>query len=151
MIIEVEGKQVILDDDQKERFTDYKIKLHNDYPYVQMGHKPFYVHHLIIGKAKGMDVDHINGNKLDNRRENLRLITHQQNLYNRKSLNKNNSSGVNGVTWHKQSEKWQAQARINGKHIQLGTYRKLEDAIAARKKYEQENMQHLIPSSVVSH
>ena len=84
-----------------------------------------------------MHVDHINGDWTDNRPENLRLATPSQNQYNR--LAHNNKSGVHGVCWCKQTQKWRAQIHINGKQTSIGRYADIKDAerarIAAEKRY----------------
>ena len=93
--------------------------------------KLIYMHWDVIGKPpKGMCVDHINNNKLDNRRENLRFVTPSQNNWNKNKL-KNNKSGFIGVSWHKSSKKWQAQIRANRRHFYLGTFENPEDASKA--------------------
>lgn len=79
--------------------------------------------------------DHINKNELDNRRENLRKCTHQQNDFNR-DLYKNNTSGFTGVIWVKQIQKWQAAIMLNRKTIYLGVFNNKEDAIKARLQAE---------------
>lgn len=61
-------------------------------------------------------VDHINGNILDNRKENLRVCTNQKNLFNR-GINKNNKSGYKGVSYDKSRDKWVGSIYLNRKHI----------------------------------
>lgn len=78
----------------------------------------------------GLLVDHINGDKLDNRRENLRLATMSQNGMNR-GKPKTNSSGYKGVYRHKQNERWVANIQVNGNTIYIGSFDTPEDAHAA--------------------
>lgn len=86
-----------------------------------------YVH----GKNPERLVDHINGDRTDNRIANLREATNVQNLHNR-GQQKNNTSGYKGVTWDKTNEKWMAQIRVQGKNHKLGRFVDIEDA---RKAY----------------
>lgn len=86
--------------------------------------------------AKG-EIDHINGNTLDNRIANLRLATHSQNGHNT-DLRRNNKSGVKGVSWNADRSRWVASITINGKAKNLGRYDEFDDAVAARKKAEAE-------------
>lgn len=87
------------------------------------------MHHAIVGKPpSGMTVDHINGNGLDNRKCNLRIVTNRENCMNRHVPS---SGSYPGVTWNKRARVWNAQARIGGKHVHIGTYRSEEDAYAA--------------------
>ena len=65
----------------------------------------------------------------------MRVVTHSINLLNAK-LNKNNKSGYKGVSWNKKYNKWEVFITINYKHICLGRYDNLEDAVRARKDYE---------------
>ena len=81
----------------------------------------------------GMEVDHINHVRTDNRIENLRLVSRLENCKNRK-LNSNNTSGFNGVSWSKRDGKWLAYIYINKKRIRLGLYSDISKAIAAREK-----------------
>lgn len=76
----------------------------------------------------GMDTDHINGDGLDNRRINLRICTHAENLRNKRIYYKN-ISGVSGVTWDRDSNKWRARVGLNGIETYLGTFHKKSTAI----------------------
>lgn len=82
---------------------------------------------------RGMEIDHVNGNKSDNRICNLRLASRNQNEHN-KGIQSNNTSGVKGVTWHKRASKWQAQVSVNGRKKYIGFFSRLEDAKDAVEK-----------------
>jgi len=89
-----------------------------------------YMHRLLTGAAKGIDVDHKNGNGLDNRKENLRVVTCRQNLQNRHS---SKSSQFPGVSWQKCCGKWKAAIKIKGRSNYLGVFTdEAEAAIAYR-------------------
>ena len=79
----------------------------------------------------GQELDHINGDPLDNRIENLRVVTHQQNSCNRKS--QCGSSRYKGACWHKAKGKWHASIMHNGKRIHLGYF---ANEIEAAKAYD---------------
>ena len=99
------------------------------------------MHRIILIPKEGFVIDHINGNKLDNRKENLRYCLHCENTRNSK-INSRNKTGYKGVIWHKRDKKFQANIRINGKRIHLGYFIKAEDAAraynAAAIKYHKE-------------
>jgi hypothetical protein len=109
----------------------------NSYVMTRKGNKLVSLHRLITKATKDEVVDHINHNKLDNRDENLRKCTQSENMRNQ-GVRTNNTSGVTGVTWDKSRSKWEAYVRINGKTIHLGRFSSKEDAVAARKKAEEE-------------
>lgn len=90
-----------------------------------------YMHQEIIKVPKGMMVDHINHDSMDNRRANLRAATTSQNSYNRKKLSRQCSSKYKGVWWHKSSLKWQARIIFEKKRIHLGTFKNEIDAAKA--------------------
>lgn len=91
------------------------------------------VHREIMNVPLGMEIDHRNRDGLDNRRCNLRICSHSQNQKNRK-IQKNNKSGLVGVSWNKQHKKWEACVH-NGKSIHLGLFDdKIEAAHAVDKK-----------------
>lgn len=80
-------------------------------------------------------VDHIDHDPANNRIGNLRGASHKENLRNQK-MRKNNTSGVMGVYWRNDIEKWAAQIMVDDRCIPLGTYIEMEDAIAARENAE---------------
>lgn len=93
-----------------------------------------HMHRLINNTPDGFETDHINRNGLDNRRINLRTSTHQENCFSPK-LSKLNTSGSRGVYFEKFTNKWKAQAMINGRNITLGRFEsKLEATFIALKK-----------------
>lgn len=86
---------------------------------------------LHYGKFPNGNIDHINGNGLDNTINNLRDVSHGENLKNLKLSNKN-TSGFNGVRFLKQRNKWVAKIQVEGKCIHLGCFDNKKDAVAAR-------------------
>ena len=93
------------------------------------------LHRFIMQPPKGKQVDHINHNKLDNRKCNLRIVTNQQNHFNR-PINKNNKSGHAGVSYNKACKKWCCQITRDGKCQYSGLFDSKEEAIAKRKSLE---------------
>jgi len=80
----------------------------------------------------GYEVDHINGQRDDNRLENLRLVTRKENMQNAKRYS-TNTSGVTGVSWSKSKNKWRAYVMSEYKLISLGYHADWFDAVCARK------------------
>lgn len=101
---------------------------------------PSTLHGFLMQAPKGSHVDHINGDKLDNRRENLRVVTPQRNQVNRKRLNKNNRSGVRGVDQAFPGAKnpWRAQITVGRKNHYLGLFATRDGAVRARRAAELE-------------
>ncbi len=97
--------------------------------------KNYLVHRLIwriaYGEDPECDIDHINGDRSDNRLKNLRLATRQQNLRNSANL-KNNTTGYKGVFFHSQSGKFRARIIISGKRIHLGSFDSKHEAAIIR-------------------
>ena len=90
-----------------------------------------YLHHCIIGRPlNGMQVDHRNGDGLDNRRCNLRIVTVSQNQHNSK-IRCDNSTGFKGVSFNKRISKYTSQIQIEGKRVFLGYFNTPEDAAKA--------------------
>ena len=105
--------------------------------------KIIFLHNLIMAKQNNEVVDHINHpktneNKYDNRKQNLRIITQSQNCMNQ-HMRSNNTSGVKGVSWAKEKNKWQAKITVNYEQIHLGFFDedKFEDAVKTRRAAEQ--------------
>lgn len=99
------------------------------------------MHRVILARklgrplAKGEHTDHVNGDGLDNRRENLRPATSSQNHRNCRRRVASPSSRYLGVTWAKNRKKWTAQIYINGKNANLGQYLSEDEAALAREFY----------------
>lgn len=91
------------------------------------------MHHLILPFKKGYMVDHINGNGLDNRRKNLRLVTKSQNMMN-SGVRVNNVSGYKGVSWVSREKKWRVTIWKENKQFDIGRF---EDKVEAVKAYNQ--------------
>lgn len=91
-----------------------------------------YLHRFLMGDPEGLEVDHKDGNGLDNRKANLRIANKSQQACNTKKQ-KRNKSGFKGVGWAKRNQKWQAYIGIDRKFIHLGYFNSKEEAAAARK------------------
>lgn len=99
--------------------------------------RTYRVHRLVFLYFHGFmppQVDHIDGNRTNNRIENLREATSSQNNQNRKPTG---SSGIKGVVWHKQSKKWVASICVNRKSVHLGSFLSIEDAALVANKARQ--------------
>ena len=92
--------------------------------------KSSFIHRLIMNPPNDMDVDHANGNPLDNRRSNLRICTRSQNNCN-KAKQCNNTSGYKGVYWDKKNNKWRAKVSVNKRDYCMGRYKNIIDAVKA--------------------
>lgn len=94
--------------------------------------KSEYAHRLawlyVYGAWPSKTVDHINGNRSDNRIENLRLASYSENNQNKKYAQSNSNSKALGVCWHKKANKWQAHICVDGKRKYLGLYAEKEVA-----------------------
>lgn len=97
--------------------------------------KPYQLrmHRLIINTPDGLDTDHINGDKLDNQRHNLRPATRSQNVANT-FVEKQNKSGYKGVSWKKTNKKWCAQIRVDNVVKHIGLFDNKKDAAKAYNK-----------------
>ncbi|ABK00179.2 HNH endonuclease [Xanthomonas phage Xop411] len=92
---------------------------------------------LHTGSWPSKQIDHINGQKDDNRIDNLRECSNAENQQNA-GKRSDNTSGVQGVGWHKQAGKWRARIKVNGKQINLGLFHTLAEAAAARAAAKQQ-------------
>jgi hypothetical protein len=86
----------------------------------------FYVH----AEFPSGEIDHIDGNGLNNKLDNLRAVTRTENCKNLR-IPKHNTSGYPGVSWHKRRQKWRADININGKQKHLGLFENIDDAAEA--------------------
>ncbi|MBQ6998249.1 MAG: HNH endonuclease [Clostridia bacterium] len=128
------GEKFYFDIDDYNKIKDYCWYMDtNGYIVTNSTNKDYHLlHRLILDAPNDFDVDHINHDKSDNRKQNLRLATTQQNCSNRIVTNKN---GINGVYLSK--GKWSVNIGYKNKLIQIGTFKTLEEAISARKMAEE--------------
>lgn len=94
-------------------------------------YKVILIHRFIMDCPEGMVVDHINGNQMDNRCNNLRICTRSQNNANQRGAKRNSKSGHKGVYWHKAAQKWCAEVVHERKKYYLGVFKNKLDAVGA--------------------
>lgn len=108
--------------------------VHCGYRWVTLGGARYYAHRVAWTLAYGVEpsgfIDHINGDRADNRLCNLRCATHSENLRNR-GIPCHNTSGIKGVSWEESSKTWRASIGVNRKRIYLGRFAKKGDAAKA--------------------
>ena len=91
---------------------------------------------FMTGEWPNDEIDHINGNPSDNRWKNLRAVSRWENNRNSK-IQKNNTSGLRGVSWYKNYKKWCVRIHDNnGKRINLGYFDNFNEAVKVRKEFE---------------
>lgn len=135
------GKYTIVDDGDFEQLSAWKWHTNargyamrtthtRDADNKRICHK-VYMHRQIINTPDGMLTDHINGDKLDNRRENLRVVTVKQNNWNT-GIPSHNSTGVKGVYWR--ANRWEAAISQNNRKVHLGRFVNQSEAVQAYNK-----------------
>jgi len=134
-----QGQVALVDDEDYERLSAFKWQARKDGRtfYAQRFFKRSdgvqrvqLMHRFILDAPADMQVDHRDGNGLNNQRENLRLCTNTENARNRKSL-ANNTSGYKGVSWEKRTRKWCARITVDGVVKSLGCFLTVEEAARA--------------------
>lgn len=144
------GGHVFVDDDMFQSLKKWRWqKSQNGYA-VRCGSrkdKTILMHRIIAGTPDGLCTDHINKNKLDNRRENLRSCTKAQNAINAK-IQSNNISGYKGVSWSKDKKKWRSQIVFRQKAIHLGYYDDIRIAANAYNKKARELFAEFVPKAI---
>lgn len=127
----------LVDDDDYEKFGQYSWNLGTG-NYVVRSAKPrnIFLHREIMNTPKGMFTDHINHNRLDNRKCNLRICTISQNLANSNKGRQGNT--YKGVTWHILHQKWEVKFMSQGKYYFIGYFNTQEEAIEAYNKKAKE-------------
>lgn len=140
------GQKVIVDDKDYKMLSQHNWWLHGEgYAYRQVcsgrskdsrgSVRSIMMHRVIMKTPDSMDTDHINRNKLDNRRSNLRIVTRTQNNYNT-GLRCNNTSGYRGVSFTKRLNRWRAYIGGSKGRIELGHFASKQQAVEARLQAE---------------
>lgn len=137
------GKVALISDEDAD-LADFNWSVQSDRYAKRIGPRPtrkmISMHRVIgeraFGDIAGLVIDHINGDGFDNRRENLRAVTHSENLTNVGGAQKNSKSGVLGVSYYSSIKKWAASIKKDGQQYQLGRYLCFGKAVQARKKAE---------------
>ena len=143
-ILLTKGMVATVDDEDYDYLNQFKwcfsgnYAVHRNYP---TGSKPKMIkmHRLINKTPDGFDTDHINRNKLDNRKSNLRTVTRSQNASNM-GIKSNNTSGYRGIHWDKSRNKWMVFLWANKEKIYRHRFEHLSAAILARKWIERGNV-----------
>jgi hypothetical protein len=148
------GKQTLIDESDYAQVKDLTLYVgSNGYVYFSVWKDgrsfPQTLHGLLMKTPTGMHTDHINGDKLDNRRSvNLRVVSPAINQINRRHVNRNNSTGIRGVSYCPRlspSNPWRAQITVNRKNLHLGLFATREEAVTARKDSEREHYPEMCP------
>lgn len=134
--IEVAGEAILVDDQDLPLIAGRRWRIQrvlSRYVYaIECGKKGVLMHRLISGAPSGKSVDHINGDTRDNRRANLRVCTHQQNMWNRRSVR--SLSGFKGVYRQSGMDAWVACIGPSKGRTYLGTFR---DPVDAARAYDE--------------
>lgn len=135
-----QNKFAFVDEEDFDNLNQYTWTISNGYAArrlkrcYEVGKKPKQrdqkMHRLLLGEPNNQ-VDHINGNRLDNRKINLRICTQSQNLLN-KPKRRDNKSGFKGVCWDNTKKQWVTQCRANGKKY----FARFKDLLSAAKAYD---------------
>lgn len=135
VIITRKGDRILVDCDDLEYLKGYSWHITSKgYARTRVNGKGVYMHRLLMNPDK-YQVDHINHIKLDNRKNNLRLVTNQENHFN-KVETRSNTSGKAGVYHHSQCDRWCVQIIVNGKTIYGGLFKEFSKAVEAREELE---------------
>ena len=127
-----QGKVALVDDEDFEELSKHEWYYTNAGYAARSARRPngtryqLYMHVQIIGEVEGLEIDHISGDKLGNRKNNLRHVTRAQNQSN--SVSVGGSSQYKGVNWHDQNKKWLSRIGVDGKDVYLGCYKSEHDA-----------------------
>lgn len=134
----IEVAETMIDLNDVEKCRNYKWFIDCGYVKMRVNKKNYYLHSFLMNNKfneTNFTIDHINRDKLNNRKNNLRLATMQQNAVN-KSITTRNTSGCTGVYWYEKYNRWTSQIRFNNGRFHLGYFDNKEDAIKARREAE---------------
>lgn len=126
------GLEILVDDEDFLWLNQWRWSVSRGYVVRRASSENVRMHRLILGLRVGEYTDHINGNRLDNRRMNLRIATMAENNRNRAS--RGSASGYRGVSWHKAGKCWEARISADKKDRRLGLFK---DPVLAAKAYDE--------------
>jgi hypothetical protein len=128
------GKSATIDDEDLDRLSKHKWRYNGSYAVRDMHdrgkHWLIYMHREVNQTPDGLVTDHIDRNKLNNTRGNLRSVTHKENMQNKSPYSRTSHPGI---SWAKKRNKW--EVRAGNKQKFLGYYSDIDDAIDVREKY----------------
>lgn len=133
----LKGEEFYFDLEDYDKIKNYCWSKHKGYIVSKENDSHVLLHRIILDINDDYDTDHINHNTADNRKINIRICKHQENMCNRK-LNINNTSGYKGIVWDKNNNCWRSQIGYKSKVINLGYYDNIIDAVKARNQAEEE-------------
>lgn len=133
-----QNKYALVDDEDYEYINQWKWYYHKGYAVRNQNKKQISMHRVITNCFGDIDIDHINRNRADNRKSNLRICNDSLNQANT-SKKTTNTSGYKGVSWNKQANKWTAQITVNNSRIHLGYFDNKE---TAARKYDEKAKQY---------
>lgn len=150
-----QGKYAVVDDEDYDFLMELPNSSRNskwrrtNFGYARLNINDTYLlmHRLVMNAPPYKDVDHINRNKLDNRKSNLRVCSAQDNRRN-SGLSRLNTSGTKGVHYVVSRNKWQARIGINYKRISLGYYDSLDEAVKVREQAVLQHFKDFAPSNI---
>ncbi|TFD15492.1 Fis family transcriptional regulator [Cryobacterium sp. TMT1-21] len=122
------GKYAIVDDDDFDELNQYMWHVAAGYAYRKPSSGGIAMHQTLLHCPQGSHIDHKNGQPLDNRRSNLRVVTPSHNGANRNRLNINNRTGYMGVYKTPNRPTWSAKVQVMGRNFDAGRYRDPEEA-----------------------
>ena len=128
---------IVVDKDKWDKLKQYTWHVNaQGYAATNINGKIKLMHHLIIPNVpNGYERDHINRNRLDNRMDNLRVVTKQENLKNRR-FNKHTPYECGNICWYEPSKEWLVYAKENNKIINIGLFKNKDDAIAVKQQID---------------
>jgi len=136
-----QGKIALVDGEDYERVNQYKWQvakrkncwyaIHDFKKHMKDKTDAVLMHRFILSSKKGEEIDHINNNGLDNRKSNLRKVSHSQNMMNQRKTH--GTSKYKGVSWITEKKKWDVRLQYNKKQIRMGYF---IDEIEAAKCYD---------------
>lgn len=126
----------IIDASDADTLLEHHWYFDGRYPACRINGIQHRMHRVLLNPPHGKEVDHINGNTLDNRRDNLRVVTHAINGKN--TPGRGGTSKYRGVSWDKARGQWRAQAKLDFRAKFLGRFDTEEEAVAAVRAFWEE-------------